>query len=136
MSNNDSFGYPVYDETCTSCWSRRAAAGHGIFDDTREKLNLLVSAVDRWMRKQCVHSHSVKRTGDSSIDRHREAIVLQMHVLEGYTYSEIGVVFGLTGSRVRQMEAKALRLLRNPVRSRHLKWYADGSMWGDPVTGD
>ena len=55
----------------------------------------------------------------------REARVLQLRFgLEdgrGRTLEEVGRVFGVTRERIRQIEAKALRKLRHPSRSRKLR---------------
>ncbi len=41
------------------------------------------------------------------------------------TLEEVGKVFDITRERIRQIEAKALRKLRHPSRSRHLRNYID-----------
>jgi RNA polymerase primary sigma factor len=41
------------------------------------------------------------------------------------TLEEVGVEFHVTRERIRQIEAKALRKLRHPSRSRRLKDYLD-----------
>ena len=41
------------------------------------------------------------------------------------TLEDVGQEFGVTRERIRQIEAKALRKLRHPSRSRKLKDYLD-----------
>jgi RNA polymerase primary sigma factor len=57
----------------------------------------------------------------------REARILRMRfgLQDGYNYTleEVGNKFGLTRERIRQIEKQALRRLRHPMRSRHLKDY-------------
>jgi len=57
----------------------------------------------------------------------REARILRLRFgLEDgrtYTLEEVGEKFGLTRERIRQIEGKALRRLRHPVRSRQLRDY-------------
>jgi RNA polymerase primary sigma factor len=57
----------------------------------------------------------------------REARILRLRFgLENgrtYTLEEVGEKFGLTRERIRQIEGKALRRLRHPMRSRQLKDY-------------
>ena len=46
-------------------------------------------------------------------------------VARGGRYDEVGKAFGVTRERIRQIEAKALRKLRHPSRSKKLKDYLD-----------
>ena len=54
--------------------------------------------------------------------REREIIRLRYGLGDGYTYTleEVGRIFKVTRERVRQIEAKAVRKLQNPVRSDQL----------------
>lgn len=60
--------------------------------------------------------------------REREIIKLRYGIGDGYTYTleEVGRIFKVTRERVRQVEAKAIRKLQHPVRSRKLKGFVDG----------
>ena len=62
--------------------------------------------------------------------REREIIKLRYGLGDGYTYTleEVGRIFKVTRERVRQIEAKAVRKLQHPVRSRQLEGFLDG--WG------
>jgi len=57
----------------------------------------------------------------------REARVLQLRfgLMDGqsHTLEEVGEKFGVTRERIRQIQTKAIRRLRNPTRSRRLKDY-------------
>ncbi len=61
--------------------------------------------------------------------REREIIKLRYGIGDGYTYTleEVGRIFKVTRERVRQVEAKALRKLQHPVRSRKLAPFLDGA---------
>jgi RNA polymerase primary sigma factor len=56
-------------------------------------------------------------------DRERRVLVLRFGLEDGRTRTleEVGVEFHVTRERIRQIEAKALRKLRHPMRSRKLK---------------
>jgi RNA polymerase primary sigma factor len=59
--------------------------------------------------------------------REREIIRLRYGLQDGYTYTleEVGRIFKVTRERVRQIEAKAIRKLRHPSRSRPLREYLE-----------
>jgi RNA polymerase primary sigma factor len=61
--------------------------------------------------------------------REREIIRLRYGLGDGYTYTleEVGRIFKVTRERVRQIEAKAVKKLQNPVRSRHLAGFVRGA---------
>ena len=60
--------------------------------------------------------------------REREIIKLRYGLGDGYTYTleEVGRIFKVTRERVRQIEAKAVRKLQHPVRSKQLKGFLEG----------
>jgi RNA polymerase primary sigma factor len=60
--------------------------------------------------------------------REREIIRLRYGLTDGYTYTleEVGRIFRVTRERVRQIEAKAVKKLQHPVRSRQLENFMDG----------
>ncbi len=47
-----------------------------------------------------------------------------------HTLREVGQTFALTRERIRQIEAEALRKLRNPSRSRKLRVFLEGA-WSE-----
>ena len=56
-------------------------------------------------------------------ERERQVIVLRFGLEDGHprTLEEVGKEFNVTRERIRQVEAKALRKLRNPVRSKRIR---------------
>ncbi len=59
--------------------------------------------------------------------REQEVLKMRFGLDDGYslTLEEVGLYFNVTRERIRQIEAKALRRLRHPRRSRKLKDYLD-----------
>jgi RNA polymerase primary sigma factor len=60
-------------------------------------------------------------------DREREVLQMRFGLTDGqdHTLEEVGRFFGVTRERIRQIEAKALRKLRHPTRSRQLRDYLE-----------
>ncbi|EQD23933.1 MAG: hypothetical protein D084_Lepto4C00663G0003, partial [Leptospirillum sp. Group IV 'UBA BS'] len=72
----------------------------------------------------------VKKIGQalsSLTDREEKVIRLRFGIGEStdHTLEEVGQDFDVTRERIRQIEAKALRKLRHPSRSNHLKSFLD-----------
>jgi RNA polymerase primary sigma factor len=59
--------------------------------------------------------------------REQDVLKMRFGLDDGYslTLEEVGLYFNVTRERIRQIEAKALRRLRHPKRSRRLKDYLD-----------
>src|SRR5256886_6384988 len=64
---------------------------------------------------------------DTLLARERRVLQLRFGLSEGRerTLEEVGKRFGVTRERIRQIEAKALRKLRHPSRSKKLKGYLE-----------
>jgi RNA polymerase primary sigma factor len=58
-------------------------------------------------------------------EREREVLEMRYGLIDGkdHTLEEVGKHFNVTRERIRQIEAKALRKLRHPTRSRQLRDY-------------
>jgi RNA polymerase primary sigma factor len=68
---------------------------------------------------------SVKNALAVLSDRERQVLELRFGLVDGkdHTLEEVGQYFNVTRERIRQIESKALRKLRHPTRSRHLRDY-------------
>ena len=64
---------------------------------------------------------------DTLTDREQKVLKLRFGLADGRprTLEEVGKEFHVTRERIRQIEAKALRKLRHPSRSKKLKDYLD-----------
>ena len=62
---------------------------------------------------------------ESLSERERKVLEMRFGLSDGQgrTLEEVGAKFGVTRERIRQIEAKALRKLRHPIRSRKLRDY-------------
>ena len=60
---------------------------------------------------------------DTLTERERKVLTLRFGLEDGHarTLEEVGQEFRVTGERIRQIEAKALRKLRHPTRSKKLR---------------
>ena len=79
-----------------------------------------IDAASREMLREQVHNALAALT-----DREREVLELRYGLIDGkdHTLEEVGKYFKVTRERIRQIEAKALRKLRHPTRSRDLRDY-------------
>ena len=64
---------------------------------------------------------------DTLTDRERKVLTLRVGLIDGRarTLEEVGKEFNVTRERIRQIEAKALRKLRHPTRSKRIKDYLE-----------
>lgn len=56
----------------------------------------------------------------------REREITHLYFRDGKTFEEIGKIYGVTRERVRQVQAKALRKLRHPVRKKYIAFGVNG----------
>ena len=73
-----------------------------------------------------LHS-DVETVLDTLRPRERRVLLLRFGLIDGHqrTLEEVGKRFGVTRERIRQIEAKALRKLRHPSRSKKLRDYVE-----------
>jgi RNA polymerase primary sigma factor len=67
----------------------------------------------------------IQQALDGLLDRERQVLELRFGLMDGedHTLEEVSRYFNVTRERIRQIEAKALRKLRHPTRSRPLRDY-------------
>jgi RNA polymerase primary sigma factor len=101
---------PVGDEDSSSL---------GDFIEDEDALSPLDSASRQMLREQIQDALTVLT------DREREVLELRFGLKDGrdHTLEEVSEFFDVTRERIRQIEAKALRKLRHPSRSRQLRDY-------------
>ncbi len=91
----------------------------GDFIEDQDALEPMDAAAREMLREQVKNALAVLS------DREREVLELRFGLIDGkdHTLEEVGQHFKVTRERVRQIEAKALRKLRHPTRSRQLRDY-------------
>ncbi len=65
---------------------------------------------------------------DTLPEKEQKVLRMRFGLDDGYSHTleEVGYVFNVTRERIRQIEAKALRRLKHPTRSKKLRDYLDG----------
>jgi len=102
-----------------------------IGDDEDSHLGDFVEDTNTVAPPDATTSNNLKNQVSSVLETltQREAKVLRMRFGIGmntdHTLEEVGKQFDVTRERIRQIEAKALRKLRHPSRSEHLRTYLD-----------
>ena len=91
----------------------------GDFIEDADALEPMDAAAREMLREQMQHA-----LADLS-ERERQVLELRFGLIDGkdHTLEEVSRYFNVTRERIRQIEAKALRKLRHPTRSRHLRDY-------------
>ena len=93
-----------------------------IIANTTEYLSLIHISPEGNVESVMLREHIDALLGDLK-ERERQVIVLRFGLEDGHprTLEEVGKEFNVTRERIRQIEAKALRKLRNPVRSKRIR---------------
>ena len=101
---------PVGDEDSSSL---------GDFIEDEDALEPMDAAAREMLREQVQHALTALS------ERERQVLELRFGLLDGkdHTLEEVSRHFSVTRERIRQIEAKALRKLRHPTRSRQLRDY-------------
>jgi RNA polymerase primary sigma factor len=91
----------------------------GDFIEDVDALEPLDAASREMLREQVQHALSALS------ERERQVLELRFGLVDGkdHTLEEVSRYFNVTRERIRQIEAKALRKLRHPTRSRYLRDY-------------
>ncbi len=91
----------------------------GDFIEDEEALEPMDAAAREMLREQVKNALAVLS------ERERQVLELRFGLVDGkdHTLEEVGQYFNVTRERIRQIEAKALRKLRHPTRSRQLRDY-------------
>jgi RNA polymerase primary sigma factor len=91
----------------------------GDFIQDDDALEPMDAAAREMLREQVQHALAALS------ERERQVLELRFGLIDGkdHTLEEVSRYFNVTRERIRQIEAKALRKLRHPTRSRHLKDY-------------
>ena len=93
----------------------------GDFIEDNEAISPADSAAYQMLKEQ------LESVLDTLTDREENVLRLRFGLEDGRTRTleEVGKVFGVTRERIRQIEAKALRKLRHPSRSKQLRDFLD-----------
>jgi len=91
----------------------------GDFIEDHDALEPMDAAAREMLREQVKNALAVLS------EREREVLEMRFGLMDGkdHTLEEVGQFFNVTRERIRQIEAKALRKLRHPTRSRQLRDY-------------
>ena len=98
-------------------------------DEDSSQLGDFIEDVDALEPLDAASREMLRETVQSALaalsERERQVLELRFGLVDGkdHTLEEVSRYFNVTRERIRQIEAKALRKLRHPTRSRHLRDY-------------
>ena len=93
----------------------------GDFIPDESSISLIDSVSHSMLKKE------LQEAMKSLTDRERDVLTLRFGLEDGKprTLEDVGQVFDVTRERIRQIEAKALRKLRNPAHSKYLRGFLE-----------
>ena len=100
-------------------WGMRNSSQLGDFIEDDDAPSPIDAAAREMLREQ------IQQALDGLQERERQVLELRFGLMDGkdHTLEEVSRYFNVTRERIRQIEAKALRKLRHPARSRPLRDY-------------
>ena len=116
---------PAWDDAEAYQANRESISFGEFIEENQESLDLEASVVDT-VAEQLLKKH-IEDVLNTLNERETRVLQLRFGLVDGRsrTLEEVGRDFGVTRERLRQIEAKALRKLRQPTRSKKLRDFLD-----------